>query len=115
MAIHRPTRAGDSKQVGLLDELIQRKGLQPGDYALFFVTGEGRYLPPGRGPALSGSEEKSGFTVNRQGEIYYFWLGWDPACAEPALVEWKLVQPEPFWLEDEEYRQARSDVGLPAA
>jgi hypothetical protein len=94
----------------LLDKLVQEKGLRAGDYAFFFVTGEGGYLPANAlGEAL---EELSGNVIDRDGRVFSFWLGWDPTQQRPALTRWEEERPEPHWAAVVEYRQARTLVGL---
>src|SRR3954462_10442947 len=91
----------------LLDQLVQEKGLRAGDYAFFFVTGEGEYLPDSsstarrvgeqqeeyvlralRGPSPP-VEETSGCVINRDGRVYSFWLGWDAEQGRPTLTIWE--------------------------
>ena len=83
------------------------------DYALFFVTGEGRYLPI----SVSGDEveETSGYVLDRQGRVFSFWLGWDAQAKVPALTEWAPAEPEAHWRRSAEYRRACARVGLPAS
>src|SRR5437764_15280610 len=52
----------------ILDELIQQEGIQ--QYGLFSVTTEGKLLP-------DGSESASGFVVDADDRVFYFWLDWD--------------------------------------
>jgi hypothetical protein len=101
----------DTPDRRLLDSLVQAQHqLRSGDYAFFFTTGEGRYLPrPVMGAEI---EEASGYVVDRHGHVFFFWLGWDAQRETPALTIWKAVQPEPAWIDDSEYRQARAAVGL---
>lgn len=107
------TTGWDTRQSRLLDTLIQRKGLRPGDYALFGVTGEGTLLPTSRpGEEI---EEASGLLIDRSGRVFAFWLGWDAHQGEPTLVDWEEVPPEPHWRTDPEYQEARQQLGLPAA
>jgi hypothetical protein len=102
----------DTRQSQLLHKLIQSKGLHSGEYALFFVTGEGKFLPID-GPVRDRIEEASGFVVDNRGRIYSFWLGWGPETACPELTGWEEVPPEPHWVKSPEYREAREQVGLP--
>ncbi len=96
-------------QFVVLDPLV-RERLGEHHYALFFVTGEGRYLPVQiRGTRL---EELSGYVLDDRDEVFRFWLGWDPQRAQPALIVWERVTPDPDWMEDAEYREARAEVGL---
>ncbi len=94
---------------GLLDQLVQEQGhLAPGEYAYFFVTGEGRYLPPPH----EQEEESSGYVVDRHGRVFFWWLGWDPTSSTPRLTTWRATAAEPRWLESTEYQRARGRVGL---
>lgn len=104
--------APTNRQREVLDNLLIKRGLEPGDYALFWVTGEGRYLPSEEWQDI---EETSGFVVDREGRVFMFWLGWDSEEQCPRFVEWTETQPEPNWREDEEYREAREVLGLSAA
>lgn len=104
--------ANRPRQARLLDELIQEHGLKPGRYALFFVTGEGRFHPPAAEPEEA-IEEASGYVLDDRGRVFAFWLGWDDRRGIPALTEWREEAPEPAWHDDEEYRRARLAVGLP--
>ena len=101
------------RQLAILDNLIQDKGLRPGQYALFFLSGEGVCLPIG--PADQSVEETSGFVVDNQERVFSFWLGWDEVGRRPALLEWEQVDPEPGWSQSAEYRAARQMIGLHAA
>lgn len=97
----------------VLDRLVQQRGhLAPGEYTFFFVTGEGRYLPlPASTPPI---EEASGYLLDKHDHVFFWWLGWDPHAQEPTLTTWRLVHPEPRWLDSPEYRRARARVGLAA-
>ena len=101
----RRTRQGD-----ILNEMIQEQGMEPGHYTLFFVTGEGRYLP-----GLSEIEECSGCVLDDHGRVFSFWLGWDPIAERPALTEWEEETPDPAWANVGEYQRARERLGLAAA
>ena len=108
-ALHRSPR-----QHELLHQLIQaRSGLLPDRYTLFFVSGEGRALPGRR--ADGDLEEMSGYVLDDQGHVYFFWFGWDVASQEPALTEWRPTTPASHWLRSAEYRRARERLGLPCS
>ena len=96
-----------------LDTCVEARGLRPGEYAYFFVGGEGTFLPisePG-----NEVEESSGYVLDCEGNVYFFWFGWDTVGQAPALLVWERHEPEPFWDEDDEYRQARETLhSLPA-
>jgi len=77
-----------------------------GDYEIFFATTEGIKLP-------SGGQETSGYVLDATGHVYWFYLGWDPERAAPALTEWEQVPPEKDWARTREYREARRKLGLP--
>lgn len=99
------------RQHQILHQLIQEQGLAEGEYTLFFVTGEGRYLPisaPG-----NEVEELSGYVIDQRGQVFSFWLGWDAQTNAPALTEWEAVAPESHWRRSAEFRRARERVGLP--
>jgi hypothetical protein len=102
-----------ARQHQILHQLIQEHGLAEGEYALFFVTGEGQYLPistPG-----DEVEETSGYVFDLLGRVFSFWLGWDAQAKAPALTEWELVEPETHWRRSAEFRRARERVGLSTA
>lgn len=105
-------KTGVGEQTKLLHGLIQHRGLKEGEYALFFVTGEGGGLPAG--PRENRIEEASGYVLDRLGRVFSFWLGWDSDRREAALTEWREIPPEPLWSHDPEYRRARKRVGLPS-
>ena len=87
-------------EMHLLEEVIAERGIRPGDYALFFTTGEGEYLPmDGPDPI----EETSGNLVDRLGRMFAWWVGWDPDRRRPALVDWERVEPEPDWSDAPEF------------
>jgi hypothetical protein len=95
----------------LLDRLIQQQpdiGGKP--YGLFWMTGEGSYLPEPTGPDRI--EQTSGYVVGSAGAVFAFWLGWDPDRREAALTRWRSVSPSPDWDGDEEYQDARTAAGL---
>ena len=107
------TLVWDTGQSRLLISLIQEKGLRPGDYALFGVTGEGTLLPTSQpGEEI---EEASGLLIDRAGRVFAFWLGLDAQRNEAALTDWEEISPEPQWGSDPEYQIARQNLGLPAA
>ncbi len=94
----------------LLDSCIEAQGLHSGDYAYFFVGGEGRFLPisePG-----DEVEESSGYVLDPGGRVYFFWFGWDPVRQAPALLEWERHEPNPSWEQEPEYRLARERLHL---
>ena len=98
-----------TSEMRLLEETIAERGIHPGDYALFFTTGEGEYLPmDGPDPV----EETSGYLVDRSGRVFAWWLGWDPARRRPTLVDWEQVEPGPDWSKAPEYLAACRRVGV---
>jgi hypothetical protein len=97
----------------LLDACIQAQGLRTGEYTYFFVTGEGRFLPISE--PEDEVEEASGYVLTHDGEIYFFWFGWDPEREAPALIRWRRAEPQPHWEQSAEYRQARERMQLPCA
>jgi hypothetical protein len=104
--------ANRPRQARILNELIQEHGLQPGHYALFFVTGEGHILP-GEADVPEAVEEASGYVLDDHGRVFGFWLGWDERRQGPALIEWHEETPAPDWRTSDEYRRARRSLGLP--
>jgi hypothetical protein len=106
-------RLEGTQQSRILHRLIQEKGYCPTDYALFFVVGEGEYLP------ISTPEEKveetSGYLIDKRGRVFAFWMDWDAERAAPALIEWDERPVQPDWLRSNEYRRARQRVGLQVA
>ncbi len=104
------TRLSETGQGRLLEELLKERGFAPGDYALFLTTDEGRYLPSST--SEDEVEEISGYLVDRSGNHYLFWLGWDPEKQAPALTHWDAVEPQPHWRQSGEYLSALEDVGL---
>jgi hypothetical protein len=102
------SRASGSQR-HILDDLLQKQGLQPGEYVLFLVSREGIFWPP----ATEEFEEMSGYVLNKQDQVFAFWVGWDEAHAIPALTEWMEIRAEPHWRDVGEYRRARASLGLP--
>lgn len=96
MSMSKPRKQPGAAQRKLLHALIQERELREGEYTLVFVTGEGELLPGG--PRDDPIEELSGKVLDRQGRVFSFWLGWDPANGQPGLTEWQQVQPQPHWL-----------------
>lgn len=83
--------------------LLAERGIER--YALFFTTGEGRFLPDGQ-------EELSGSVLTQDGRCFGFWTGWDHGRGRPYFRRWYEEHPEPAWDESAEYRQARAAIGL---
>jgi hypothetical protein len=103
-----------ARQTELLHQCLrERSGLAPEDYTLFFTTGEGRFLPISH--LGDDVEEVSGFLLDRQGRVFYFWFGWDPVHQAPSLITWEQTHAEPHWAQSAEYRRARERLGLPQA
>jgi len=82
---------------------MKGKGLER--FAFYLVVGEGKELPNGEGDA-------SGYVVNEDGRVFFFWIGWDDERNTEILEIWREEEPGPDWLEHEPYRQAREAVGL---
>src|SRR3989304_4010821 len=108
--LRQTPRSNIPRQRRVLDELIQEHDLRPGEYALFFVAGDGEFLP-GSTPDDE-LEEASGFVLDNRGRVFSFGLGWDSAAARPVLTEWERVLPELDWEHEQEYREARKILGL---
>ncbi len=106
----QPAASGHEQPWALLHQLMEERGFAPGSYALFFLTGEGAYLPE----EVNGEriEEVSGCLIDRQERVFSFWLSWEPATRSPGLTEWEQLHPDPKWLREPEYRRARAIVGL---
>lgn len=100
----------DTTQSRILHALIRQQGLDEGHYALFFVTGEGKVLPGGS--PEDPLEEASGYLLDKQGRVYYFWLGWDPETDQVSFTKWREVAPQPHWTSSAEYRRALERLGL---
>jgi len=102
VAIHNSARP-ETTQEDMLRRLIEERGLR--DFAFFFLTGEGRMLP-------NGLEVTSGTVVDRTGAVHSFWTAWDKDRQVPTLSRWRKLDPNPDWLDDEEYQAALAAVGL---
>ena len=101
-----------ARQRELLHEMLQKQGLVEGEYALFFVTGEGHFFLAG--PVDGPIEETSGYVITQDGRVFAFWLGQHPETGRFSLTEWEQVEPEPHWADNSEYQRARKTVGLAA-
>ena len=52
--------------------------------------------------------------VDSHHHIFAFWLGWDAALDQPALIRWRqLERVPPEWASDEEYQEALAEVDQP--
>src|SRR5712692_8548273 len=102
--------SGNTRHSRIIHELIQAKGYGPGDYALFFVVGEGRFLPTST--PEDKVEEASGYVIDKNGRVFAFWFDWDSERRAPALTEWDERPAQPDWGKSSEYRRARQQVGL---
>lgn len=83
--------------------LIESTGLKR--YAFYLGTSEGREMP-------NGDIECSGYVINEDGRVYFFWTAWDDERKSEKLDIWRETRPEPLWLEDPEYRVACESLGL---
>lgn len=97
-AVDRVARRAD-----LLANLIRERGVRR--YGLFSVTTEGKALP-------DGSEAASGYVVDDNDRIFFFWLDWDAEQGRVVFTDWDQVQPESTWEDDREYQEARNVAGL---
>jgi hypothetical protein len=86
-----------------MDKLLREMGLR--HYGLFAVTTEGKPLP-------DGSESASGYVLDAQGRVFSFWLDWDDDQRRIAFTEFKRVEAEPDWEDDQEFQEARQAAGL---
>jgi hypothetical protein len=91
-----------SRRTKLLDKLIRERGVAR--YGLFSLTTEGKSLP-------DGSESASGYLIDADNRVFFFWLDWDEKQRHITFTEWKQVELEPDW-EDREYLDARSAAGI---
>src|SRR6266571_2706387 len=103
MALNAQSADRISRRRGFLDELIRKRGIQ--QYGLFSVTTEGKQLP-------DGSESASGFLIDGESRVFFFWLDWDDRLRHIVFTDWKQVKAEPEWEGDEEYQAARRAAGL---
>src|SRR4051812_34281368 len=104
MIVEREQTAATS-EAALLTRLLGER-IQ-GRHALFFTSDEGTLLP-------DGTEAMTGYVIDEQGAIHAFALGWDAQQGPPALTRGRCKDPEPFWDNVEESREARRAVGLAA-
>ena len=102
MAIAHDIRS-DTDHVDLLERLIAKQGV--GRHGIFLMSGEGRYTP-------DGFEETSGFVVDAQEQVFFFWTGWNEAHGQTEFRTWQPVPAEADWQDDEEYVAARKAAGL---
>jgi hypothetical protein len=89
------------------DSLI-RERIPDGPYALFWCTGEGRFLP-------NGEEESSGHVIVPSGEIWFWWTGWDAEARRVVFAIWEPVATDVVeWqtYPGDEYQQACAQLGL---
>jgi len=93
----------DSLPESPIERLVRERGLRR--FGLFFVTGEGEYLP-------NGDEEKSGYAIDDQGQTYSFWTGWDQTQQAVVFSEWEPVATEAEWFDVAEFERARAAAGL---
>jgi hypothetical protein len=112
----------------VLERLLAERGLAPGEWWPFLVQEEGKPLP-------GGLEALSGFVLTRAGDVFGWWLDWDPGLrpagerppdpggAGGAAPEgedgdyvldrwWRVAAPERAFAGDGEYRRARERLGL---
>jgi hypothetical protein len=93
----------DSLPESPIERLVRERGLRR--FGLFFVTGEGEYLP-------NGDEERSGYVIDAQGQVYSFWTGWDQIQQAVIFSEWEPVSIEAEWSGVAEFERARAAAGL---
>lgn len=96
MAADTATRT-DREHMELLGRLLATRGLDR--YGLYLLTSEGRFTP-------TGYEEMSGYVLGPDGEVRFFWTGWDDAGQADAFTVWRTAEARPDWLDDEEFRDA---------
>ncbi len=61
----------------------------------------------------NGEEEVSGYVMDQDGRVFFFWTGWDQDTQTEILKTWCEEQPESWWAENSDYRRAREWLGLP--
>ena len=99
-----PAPDRDERAMSAVATLLTERGM--GRHATFFDVGEGEEIP-------DGTESTSGFVIDAEGRVYFFWTDWDADRGGPTFGTWRRVDPPPdAWLESEEYRAARVSVGL---
>lgn len=87
----------------VLGQLLAEKGIER--FALFLVQQEGKELP-------GGIEAISGFVLTPAGEVFGFWLDWDPVARRYVLQPWYRVSELAAFEHDAEYHRARRELGL---
>jgi len=85
-----------------LHRLVRGRGLSR--YAVFGVVGEGREMP-------NGLEEASGYVLEPDGRVHFFWTGWDANRGEATMHTWEEATPDEAWDDDDEYLAARRRLG----
>ena len=93
----------DADHVELLERLITSQGV--GRHGIFLLSGEGRFTP-------DGFEETSGYVIDSQARVFFFWTGWNEDLQRTALETWRPAEIQADWHEDEEFRAARKAAGL---
>ena len=104
MAI-KPSSNRETRQAHIIEELLRERGI--GRYGLFLVSSEGRELP-------GGGESASGYVVDSDGRVFFFWLDWDEAQECAVFSTWRRAEPDGDWLEEREYREALEVAGVKA-
>ena len=100
-----PTAETEALRAAALERLIAAEGI--GRHALFFEVGEGTVFP-------DGTEDESGYVLDEQARVFFFWTAWDPEQGQAVFDQWEQVQPEREWDRIGEYRRAWESIGLPA-
>ena len=93
----------DAEHMALLDRLLAERGIDR--YGLFLLSSENLFTP-------DGYEEMSGFVVNGDGHVFFFWTSWDDVGQRVAFETWRVVEPKVEWESSEEYQAARVAAGL---
>ncbi len=100
-----PAPDRDERSLAAVSALLVERGI--GRHAIFWDVGEGEEFP-------DGTESMSGYVIDAEGRVHFFWTDWDAARGGPTFGTWRSVEPAGDWLKSREYRGARAAVGLDA-
>jgi len=82
---------------------IEARGLDR--FALYDTCVEGRVYP-------NGVDEVSGFVLNEDGRIWFFWTGWDDERQVVTIRHWDEEPITPLLTSGREYDRARRELGF---
>ncbi|MBI3486017.1 hypothetical protein HY025_03660 [Candidatus Daviesbacteria bacterium] len=91
----------------IIHQLIQRRGLYPGEYQLFFVSGEGIFLTKDNHDPI---EVTSGYVVTRDLKYFNFLMDRNQKTHRITFTEWEEVSFEPQWEDSTEYKRALANL-----